>query len=123
MGFKPRKTKYRRSENSKQRGSGRLVIEVHPTGVKHFYFQYFRNSKRVLVSIGKYKSTPADQGISLGEAREISNNYGALLKNGKNVELYLQEKVESDEQRRRESIRALKECFMDNKYTARIGCR
>ena len=78
-GFKPRITKYRRSENSKQRGSGCLVIEVHPTGVKHFYFQYFRNSRRVMVSIGKYKSTPADQGISLGEAREISNNYGALL--------------------------------------------
>lgn len=72
--LKPREQRYRLSEDTKQRGSGRLVIDVHPNGVKTFFYQYFRKengkSKRVLINIGRYKDSATVPGYTLTEARE-----------------------------------------------------
>jgi len=38
-GLKPRDGRYRLSEPIKERGQGRLVVEVQPTGNKAFFFQ------------------------------------------------------------------------------------
>jgi len=89
--LKLRKARYRLSEPIKHRGVGRLVVEVQPTGNKAFFFQYFRDSKRNMVSIGRYKQTAASPGLTLSEAREIVNNYGAMLQKGVDVVQYLKD--------------------------------
>ncbi len=109
-GFKPRKSKYRLAEDINQRGVGRLVIEVHPTGAKAFYFQFFRTikseggkeTKRVLLSLGRYKRSAASPGITLSEARVAANFYSGMLQKGQNPQVYLESKKEGEDQKRRE---------------------
>ncbi len=111
-GFKPRKSKYRVPQSTNQRGIGRLVVEVHPTGVKAFFFQFFRTfevegggkeTKRVLLSLGRYKVSAASPGITLSEAREAANFYSALLQKGQDPEVYLAEKTETEGRQRKEA--------------------
>ena len=96
-GFKPREGRYRLSEPIKHRGLGGLVVEVQPTGNKAFFFQYFRNGQRNMVSIGRYKQSAASPGLSLSEIREQGNKYGAMLQQGIDVADYLRKKREADD--------------------------
>lgn len=96
--LKPRETKYRRAENIKQRGVGRLLVEVHPSGAKHFYFQYWRKSKKVMIAIGKYRQSTGAAGVTLSQARDKAREYGRLLQKGVDVESYLEEQERQAEE-------------------------
>lgn len=86
-GFKPKQNRrYRVTENTGQRGVGRLALDVQPGGRKTFYFQYFRqvtgSSYRTYILIGPYKNTVAGVGFTLHEARERAAEFANLLKRG-----------------------------------------
>lgn len=121
--LKPKRNKYRHTENIRQRGVGRLAIEVHPTAVKHFFFQYFRSGKRVLISIGRYRQSTVSSGITLSQAREKAREYGTMLQNGIDVEHYLDEQARKAEEKAKK-IEAIKrqgtfDQLMDS-YTANM---
>ncbi len=71
--FKPAEKRYRVSDNIGQRGAGKLILDILPSGKKTFYYQYFKNengkSKRILLKIGEYKYKASVPGISLADAR------------------------------------------------------
>jgi hypothetical protein len=67
QGLKPKKTRYMQSDGSVQRGEGRLVFDVRPSGLKTAFYQYFDNGKRVFIKLGKYKHGVADSGYTLAE--------------------------------------------------------
>ncbi len=94
--IKPQKTRFRQPEPTNQRGVGRLVLDVQPSGVKTFFFQYFRNqdgkSKRTLVNIGLYKKTLSSPGCSLEDARTKAREYANLLQAGKDPKLVVEER-------------------------------
>ena len=100
--LKAQERTYRRAEPINQRGVGRFMIEVLPNGVKSFYFQYFRNSKKILISLGKYKQSATVHGLTLSEAREGANKYSTLLQKGIDPQLFEEEKRIAEQERQRE---------------------
>ena len=84
--IKPRERAFRLSEDTKKRGGGRLILEVKPNGAKYFFFQYFRKqngkSKRVLVTIGRFKESNREPGMSLADARDKGSEFESLRKKG-----------------------------------------
>jgi len=93
--IKPREQAFRLSEDTKKRGWGRLILEVKPNGAKYFFFQYFRKqngkSKRILVTIGRFKESNREPGMSLADAREQGSEYESLRKKGVDIKTYLEE--------------------------------
>ena len=81
-GAKPKDNRYRISKPIGVRIPGSLVLDVHSGGVKVFYYQYYRESKRVLIKIGVYKKTPSSFGWTLEAASEKSREYAELLRQG-----------------------------------------
>ena len=102
-GLRPRKGRYRLSEPTKQRGLGKLVVEIQTTGNKAFFFQYFRDKKRYMVSIGRYKQSAASPGLTLSEVREVVNKYGSMLQKGIDVVQYLKDQKAAEAIRLREA--------------------
>jgi hypothetical protein len=80
-GFEARQQRYRKSERINKRGGGRLVLDVLPSGHKHFYYQYFREGKRRYVTIGSYRASDKDTGFTLSEARDKALVYADILRN------------------------------------------
>ncbi len=105
--LKPRERRYRRSEDTKQRGSGRLVVDIQTNGVKTFFYQYFRmvdgKSKRVLVNIGRYKDSAKVPGYTLTEAREKALEYADISKKGD-----IKDKIEEDVQKEKTEAKRIK---------------
>jgi len=101
--LKPREARYRLSEPINQRGVGRMVVEVQPTGNKALFFQYFIDGKRVMVSIGRYKQSGASAGLTLSEAREQVNKYGAMLQKGIDVQQFLSDQKAAEAIKRKET--------------------
>lgn len=100
--IKPRESRFRVSEPINKRGSGRLVLDVQPNGVKTFFFQYFRKqggkSKRTLINIGPYKKTLASLGKTLEEAGRKAREYADMLHENKDPKLVIEEqKLEQQE--------------------------
>lgn len=52
------------------RGEGRLMVKVHSSGLKEFYFRYRVDGKDKTIKIGRFQQTPGDGGITLREARD-----------------------------------------------------
>ena len=75
-GAKPKDNKYELIDSSRERGAGRLVIAVYPSGAKVFSFKYQIDSKRQYVQLGRYPS------MTLAQAREISQPLAGMLKQG-----------------------------------------
>jgi len=98
--LKPRVNRYRKVENIRRRGVGRLVVDIQPNGIKTFYFQYFRNGKRVLIKVGNYKQAGA--GVTLDYARKQADKYGTLLQKGIDPEYHLDEQRIKEAERQRE---------------------
>jgi len=109
--IKPRERAFRLSEDTKKRGGGRLILEVKPNGAKYFFFQYFRKqngkSKRVLVTIGRFKESAKTTGMSLADARDDILEYESLLKKGIDIKTYLEEQG-LEEQARVRKVEAAK---------------
>jgi len=81
-GAKPKDKRYRISKPIGVRIPGSLVLDVHTGGAKVFYYQYYREFKRVLIKIGVYKKTPSSFGWTLEAASEKSREYAELLRQG-----------------------------------------
>ncbi len=81
-GAKPKDKRYRISKPIGVSIPGSLVLDVHTGGAKVFYYQYYRESKRVLIKIGVYKKTPTSVGWTLEAASEKSREYAELLRQG-----------------------------------------
>jgi len=119
--LKTREGRYRLSEPTKQRGLGRMVVEVQPTGNIAFFFQYFRDGKRYMVSIGRYKESAASSGLTLSEVRETVNRYGAMLQKGIDVVQYLKDQKAAEAERVKEAkvaelrgtFEQLLDCYLD----------
>jgi hypothetical protein len=105
--IKPRESRFRVSEPVNKRGSGRLVLDVQPNGVKTFFFQYFRKqngkSKRTLINIGPYKKTLASPGKTLEEAGRKAREYANMLHENKDPKLV----IEEQEYEQQEKIRKI----------------
>jgi len=107
--IKPRKRRYRLAEATKQRGTGRLVLDIQPNGVKTFFFKYSRNlegkAKRIHIKIGRYKDSGG--GYTLYEARKIAGQYGDMIKKGIDPKYHLEEQslLEADKRRKIESAK------------------
>jgi hypothetical protein len=54
---------------SAPRGEGRLIVRVHPSGLKEFYYRYRLKERDRLLRIGRFEQTPGDGGMKLEEAR------------------------------------------------------
>jgi hypothetical protein len=66
--LKSRDKPYKVTESA-PRGEGRLIVRVHPSGLKEFYYRYRLNERDRLLRIGRFEQTPGDGGIKLEEAR------------------------------------------------------
>lgn len=120
--FSAKEKTYFLSENSRKRNAGRLALEVRPDGSKHFYFQYYVDGKRRLVSIDSYKVTPRSPGISLDEARDKADVYSKLYKQGIDIKAHLEQKALAEErqakldeaQKRKEAMRGSFEQLLES---------
>src|SRR5260370_27293399 len=66
--LKPRDKPYKVTESA-PRGEGRLIVRVHTSGLKEFYYRYRLNERDRLLRIGRFEQTPGDGGMKLEEAR------------------------------------------------------
>jgi len=66
--LKPRDKPYKVTESA-PRGEGRLIVRIHPSGLKEFYYRYRLNDRDRLLRIGRFEQTPRDGGMKLEEAR------------------------------------------------------
>jgi hypothetical protein len=66
--LRPRDKPYKVTESA-PRGKGRLIVRVHPSGLKEFYYRYRLNERDRLLRIGRFEQTSGDGGIKLEEAR------------------------------------------------------
>ena len=66
--LKPRDKTYKVTESA-PRGEGRLIVRVHPSGLKEFYYRYRLNGPDRLIRIGRFEQNPGDGGMKLEEAR------------------------------------------------------
>ncbi len=66
--LKPRDKTYKVTESA-PRGEGRLIVRIHASGLKEFYYRYRLNERDRLVRIGRFEQNPGDGGMKLEEAR------------------------------------------------------
>jgi len=110
-GLKPREKRYRRTKSmgvNRKRGTGGLMVEVHPGGTKVFYFQYVLTGQRYIVSIGPYKATAGASGLTLEQASKKVTEYGEMLSEGINVSERLRKQREADAEALRQAKEAAK---------------
>lgn len=74
--LKPREREYTVSDDTKQRGQGRLALRVRPNGTKEWLFRYYIDGRKRRLSLGAY---PA---VSLVAARQDAQRYAGELGNG-----------------------------------------
>lgn len=96
---KPKDKRYRLTENTTGRGTGRLVLDVLPSNQKDFYFQYFFDGKRNLIKIGSFRQSAGDTGYTLSEARERYRELSDVLKQGFDVKSYIEEQALKERER------------------------
>lgn len=62
------------------RGGGRLLMRLHPSGTKNFYFRYFINGEAHLIPMGPYSGSSLTGYLTLEAAREKAREYSALYR-------------------------------------------
>jgi integrase len=67
--LQPKAETYKLTEPG-NRGEGRLLVKVHPSGLKEFYFRYRIGEADRSVKLGRFQQAPGDGGITLREARD-----------------------------------------------------
>lgn len=107
--LKPKVRKYLVTDSTRERGTGRLVIEVRTNGSKAFLFQWFDDGNRRLIQLGLYDPKGRD-GITLEQARTAAGGYSKMLQEGldprvetERAERERQQQQEAEERTRREA--------------------
>lgn len=103
--LKPREQKYFVADSTRERGKGRLVIEVRPTGSKAFLFQWFDGGTRRLMQIGLYDPKGRD-GLTLERAREVAGGFSKLLQEGRDPREEVEREARERERQREAEERA-----------------
>ena len=70
-----------RVDATPERGGGRLLVRIHHSGTKNFYFRYFVDRHAQLIPMGPYASEPAPGRLTLDEARALARKYSAIHRN------------------------------------------
>ncbi|MDW3122115.1 integrase arm-type DNA-binding domain-containing protein [Vibrio sp. 1974] len=89
---KTRKNDYYIWDSTRTRGTGQLGCKILRSGSKIFYFKYFFNGKVRFLKVGRFEP------MTLAEAREVRNEYMALLEKDICPKAHLEEQ----ERRKRE---------------------
>lgn len=81
--LKPREREYTMSDDTRQRGTGRLVIRVRPSGAKEWQYRYHLDGRKRRVSLGDYPAT------SLVAARDMALSLSGVLDKGEDPATHL----------------------------------
>ena len=103
--LKPRESEYKVTEQA-PRGEGRLMLKVHPSGLKEFYYRMRTADDDTLIRIGSYEQTPGYGGIPLADARKDLKKLVALQRSTGNAKAELQRRKEAELQARVAAERA-----------------
>jgi integrase len=102
--IQPIDKRFRLAETTRQRGTGRLVLDVQPNGIKTFFFKYSRklddSSKRIHLKIGLYRKNGS--GFSLSDARDKVKEYSDLIKKGIDPKEFLEEQFKLEQANRKQ---------------------
>lgn len=83
--LKPGEREYTVSDDNRQRGSGRLVMRVRPSGAKEWLFRYHLDGRKRRVSLGDYPAT------TLVRARDDAQALSAVLIDGDDPATHLRQ--------------------------------
>lgn len=84
--FKPKEKEYTVSDDNRQRGTGRLILRVRPSGTKEWMYRYHLDGRKRRLSLGNYPS------ITLSRAREDAQDLATVITSGKDPADYLRDK-------------------------------
>jgi integrase len=98
--LQPKDKKYLVVESKGERKGGRFAVQVSQNGKKHFFFVYYWQGKRKLLSIGEYGRKENGK-LSLAEARQKYIEQGRVLNDGYDPKEYI---AEQEAERERERI-------------------
>jgi hypothetical protein len=93
--LRPRETEYKLSEKA-PRGEGRLMLKVHPSGLKEFYYRMRNGEDDTLIRIGSYEQTPGYGGISLSDARKELKELVRIHRSTGNAKAELERRKEAE---------------------------
>ena len=102
--LKARPSKYRVNvDEGGGRGTGRLLVDVHPSGRKVFVFRYIINGERRFLNLGDFDPERGDgkAAYTLRQAREKSRECASLLQAHGDVREHLERETEAMEAVRR----------------------
>jgi hypothetical protein len=66
------------ADHMPERGGGRLILCVHRSGSKNFFFRYYFEKKARTIPIGPYASEPTEGAFTLDQARALARHYSEL---------------------------------------------
>ncbi|MEZ8239752.1 integrase [Vibrio tasmaniensis] len=92
-----KKTAYYKPDNTGERGTGRLTVQVTPANSKIFKFKYHKEKKEVFITLGKF---PA---LTLSQARELAKEYSAMISQGLDPKGELEKRSKEREQKEKAS--------------------
>ncbi|MCF9491274.1 tyrosine-type recombinase/integrase [Vibrio parahaemolyticus] len=113
-GLKAKPSAYYVWDDSSARGAGSLGVKVNPSKTKTFYFRYYKDKKRKFIPMGEFPT------LSLAGAREISKEYGLMLKQGIDPKEQIEATSKAKEKAKRDEARkgTLEQLF--KAYTAQM---
>lgn len=107
--LKPAEREYTVSDDTRQRGSGRLVLRVRPNGTKEWQFRYHLDGRKRRVSLGNYPGT------SLVQARNDVQTLAGVLDNSDDPADHLQRmRAEKAQSRQHGSLGELCDAYCDD---------
>lgn len=89
-------TPYYRFDDTRTRGTGRLGIQVHPSGNRVFVFRYKRGGKWAFVRLGDFPN------LKLAEARDKAKAFSQMIRDGLDPKNELERQAGEQEQARRQ---------------------
>lgn len=115
--WRPKGSSYYVSDNDGQRGRGRLMMKVQPSGNKVFCFQYHVGGKPRYISIGAFTGELGQ----LQQARAQRNDFAALLEQDIDPREHLTKEKAKQEAEELEKLRQEQECIQTAEEEARLG--
>lgn len=98
-GLKPKSKPYYRWDSDGERGTGKLGVQVTPSGAKRFTFRYFIGRKANFIPLGQFPE------LSLADARLKRKEFGEMLLQGIDPKEHLQATSKAKAQAIREEAR------------------